>query len=139
VTSRVLYRLAAVLILLFALGHSIGFPWSDPAWGVDTGAMRSAHFPILGFRRTYWDFYLGFGLFNSVFLLLAAILAWQLGGLPKGCPMRLTAWALAFGFVALTVLAWKYLFPIPIVFSALIALCLLGAAWRSTPETRRDP
>ena len=133
-TIRVLYRIAAVLILLFDLGHSAGYPWSDPKWGVDTGAMRSTHFQILGFSRTYWDFYVGFGLEISVFLLLAAVLAWQLGGLPKQtpAPLLLTAWALAVCFAALTALSWKYFFTIPIVFSALITICLVGAAWRST-------
>lgn len=133
-TSRVLYRIAAVLILLFDLGHSAGYPWSDPKWGVDTGAMRSTHFQILGFSRTYWDFYVGFGLEISVFLLLAAVLAWQLGGLPKQtpAPLLLTACALAVCFAALTALSWKYFFTIPIVFSALITICLVGAAWRST-------
>jgi hypothetical protein len=134
VTSRVLYRTAAVLILLFDLGHSSGFPWSDPKWGVDTNAMRSSHFQILGFSRTYWDFYIGFGLIISVFLLLAAILAWQLGGLPKetATSVRLTAWALTLCFVALTVLNGMFFFVIPIVFSGLISICLAGAAWRST-------
>ena len=72
---RVFYRIAAVLILLFWLGHSLGYPWSDPEWGVDLHAMQSSHFNIFGFSRTYWDFYVGFGLFVSVFQLLAAILA----------------------------------------------------------------
>jgi hypothetical protein len=133
-TSRVLYRVAAVLILLFDVGHSVGCPWSDPKWGVDTTAMRSTHFQIVGFSRTYFDFYVGFGLFVSVFLLLAAILAWQLGGLPAqtAALVRLTAWTLALCFVALTVLSWMHFFTIPIVFSALITICLLGATWLST-------
>jgi hypothetical protein len=128
-----LYRVAAVLILLFDLGHSAGYPWSDPKWGVDTGAMKSTHFQILGFSRTYWDFYVGFGLIVSVFLLLAAILAWQLGDLSRQAPapMRLTAWALALCFVVLTFLNGTYFFVIPIVFSGLIAICLLCAAWLS--------
>ena len=133
-TSRVLYRIAAVLILLFDVGHSVGFPWSDPKWGVDTSAMQSTHFQILGFSRTYWDFYRGFGLFVSVFLLLAAILAWQLGGLPKqtSALVRVTAWTFAVCFMALTILSWTYFFSIPIVFSGLIAICLVSATWLST-------
>ena len=133
-TTRVLYRISAVLILLFDLGHSAGYPWSDPKWGVDTTAMRTSHFQVLGFSRTYWDFYVGFGLFVSVFFLLAAILAWQLGGLPtQSAPlMRATAWALSLCFVVLTVLTWMYFFTIPIVFSAAIAICLVIATWRST-------
>jgi len=133
-TSRVLYRIAAVLILLFDLGHSAGFPWSDPKWGVDTGAMRSSQFQVLGFTRTYWDFYVGFGLFVSVFLLLAAMLAWQLGGLSKQTAplLRATAWVLSLCFVAVTFLSWGYFFTIPIIFSVLIAICLVSATWLSS-------
>ena len=29
------YRIAAVLLLLFAVGHTPGFRQSDPTWGVD--------------------------------------------------------------------------------------------------------
>lgn len=35
------FRIAAVLLLLFEAGHTPGFPWSDPKWGVDLGSMRS--------------------------------------------------------------------------------------------------
>jgi hypothetical protein len=129
VTSRVLYRIAAALILLFDIGHSAGFPWSDPKWGVDTIAVRSSHFQIFGFSRTYSDFYVGFGLFVSVFLLLAAVLAWQLGNVPAQTQslVRATAWVLSLSFVAVTVLSWMYFFAIPIVFAGLISACLVSA------------
>jgi len=136
-TTRALYRTAAVLILLFDLGHTAGCPWSDPAWGVDLGTIQSSHFNVLGFSRTYWDFYVGFGLFNSVFFLLAAILSWQLGSLsPQVLPLlRASAWALVFCFAALTVLSWVYFFVIPLAFSAAITACLVAAAWRSARAT----
>ena len=35
------YRIAAVLILLFDVGHTAGYPWSNPKWGVDLSSMRS--------------------------------------------------------------------------------------------------
>ena len=132
-TPRVWYRIAAVLILLFALGHSSGYPWSDPAWGVDLGAIQSTHFNVLGFSRTIWDFYVGFGLLVSVFLLLAAMLAWQLGSLPAQARplLRSTAWVFALCFAAMTVLNLVYFFVIPIAFSAVITICLAMGAWRS--------
>lgn len=132
-TKRALYRISAGLIALFDIGHSVGCPWSDPKWGDAPAAMRSGHFEVFGFSRTYWDFYVGFGLFNSVFLLLAAILAWQLGSVPaQAWPLlRATAWALALCFAALTVLSWLYFFTIPIAFSGVITACLVVAAWRS--------
>jgi hypothetical protein len=127
------YRIAAVLILLLDAGHTSGFPWSDPKWAVDLSSMRSTHFDILGFSRTYWDFYVGFGLLFTVLLLLAAILAWQLGGLPANTRalMRGTAWTLALCFAAITVLSWRYFFIVPIVFSIVITLCLIAATWLS--------
>jgi hypothetical protein len=131
------YRIAAVLILLFDVGHTTGYPWSDPKWGVDLGSMRSTHFEIFGFSRTYWDFYIGFGLFVTVFLLLSAIVAWQLGGLPAETSgrMRGTAWTLTLCFAAVAVLSWKFFFIIPIVFSIVITLCLIAAAWLSAKTT----
>jgi hypothetical protein len=86
-----------------------------------------------GFSRTYWDFFSAFGLFFSVFHLFAAVLAWQLGGLPAEtlALMHRIAWALAICFVAITALSWKYAFTTPIVFSTMITVCLVVAARRS--------
>jgi hypothetical protein len=129
------YRIAAVLILLFAIGHTVGFLQADPSWGVDSllALMKSTHFGIQGFSRSYWDFFLGFGFFVTVFLLFAAVLAWQLGGvaLETLVRMRGIAWAFALCFAAITVLSWRYFFAIPIVLSLLITLCLTLAAWLS--------
>lgn len=133
--ASMLYRIASVLLVLFAVGHTIGFRQTDPKWGVDAilGSMRSIRFDVQGFSRTYWDFFVGFGLFVGVFLLFAAILAWQLGGLPTATLafMRGTAWAFALCFAAITVLSWRYFFIPPIVFSILITVCLVAAAWLS--------
>ena len=133
-TTRVTYRIAAGLIFLLALGHTSGCPWSDPAWGVDLAAIRSSHFKVFGFTRTYWDFYVGFGLEISVFLLLTAVLAWQLGGVSVQAlaQLRATAWVLALAFVALTILSWMYFFAIPIAFVTPITVFLVLGAWRAS-------
>src|SRR5216684_319938 len=104
VKAPILYRIASVLLLLFAAGHTFGFRQNNPEWGADAvlGLMRSVPFDAQGFTRTYWDFFSAFGLFFSVFLLFAAVLAWRLGGLPaETLPrVRSIAWALAICFVA---------------------------------------
>jgi hypothetical protein len=129
------YRIAAILLLLFDIGHTLGFRQSDPKWGVDAllASMRSIHFDVQGFSRSYWDLFVGAGFFVSVFLLFAAVLAWQLGGLSAGTLrlMRPTAWALALCFVGVTILSWIYFFILPIVFLTLITVCLVAAAWLS--------
>ena len=133
--ASMFYRIAAVLLLLFAAGHTVGFRQNNPEWGADAvlGLMRSVHFDAQGFTRTYWDFFSAFGLFFSVFLLFAAVLAWLLGRLPAEtlASVRSIAWALAICFVAVTALTWRYAFTTPLVFSTLITVCLIGAAWRS--------
>src|ERR1700679_3952966 len=132
------YRIAAVLLLFFAVGHTLGFRQSDPTWGVDTllGSMKSIHFEVQGFSRTYWDLFVAAGFSIGVFYFFAAILAWQLGGLPAEtlALMRGTAWAFAGCFAAITVVSWRYLFILPIIFSVVITFCLTVAAWLSAKQ-----
>src|SRR6202046_1714705 len=127
-----LYRIAAVLLLFFAAGHTLGFRQSDPSWGVDAllASMRSIHFDVQGFNRSYWDLFEAAGFSVGVFYLFAAILAWQLGGLPAETlsRMRVTAGAFALCFAAITLVSWRYLFVLPIVFSMVITMCLTAAA-----------
>ena len=131
--ASLLYRISSVLLVLFAFGHTIGFRQVDPHWGADTvvNGMRSVRFDVQSFNRTYWDFFTGFGLFVSVFLIFAAVLAWRFGSIS---PERLSAipierWSFAVCFVLIAGLTWRYFFVAPGVFSTLVALGLLAAAW----------
>ena len=141
--ASIFYRIAAVLLLVFAAGHTLGFRQSDPKWGVDTllGSMRSIHFDVQGFNRTYWDLFVAAGFSVGVLYLFAAILAWQLGGLPAAtlALMRGTVWAFALCFAAITVVSWRYLFVIPIAFSIVITSCLTAAAWLSAKQISMPP
>lgn len=131
--ASLLYRISSGLLVLFALGHTIGFRQVDPHWSADAvvNGMRSVSFDVQSFNRTYWDFFTGFGLFVSVFLLFAAVLAWQFGSMS---PERLSEipverWSFALCFVLISGLTWRYFFLAPGVLSTLAALGLVGAAW----------
>ena len=141
--ASIFYRIAAVLLLLFAIGHTLGFRQSDPSWGVDAllGAMRSIHCDVPRFNRTYRDLFVAAGFSVGVFYLFAAILAGQLGGLPAAtlALMSGTAWAFALCFAAITVVSWRYLLVIPIAFSIVITLCLSAAAWLSAKQVSMPP
>jgi hypothetical protein len=130
-----LYRISSVVLVLFAAGHTFGFRQADPKWGAEPllALMRSLRFDTQGFTRSYWDFFVGFGLFASVFLIFAAVLAWQLGGLDAETLRRVRdiRWALAISFVGVTILTCRYFFLIPIIFATVTALCLIAAAWLS--------
>jgi len=133
--ASIFYRVAAVLLLLFGVGHTLGFRQSDPKWGVDAllNSMQSIHFDVQGFSRSYWDLFLAAGFSVGVFYLFSAILAWQLGGLPAETLARIRgiAWAFALCFAAITLVSWKCLFVLPIVFSGVTTACLITAAWLS--------
>jgi hypothetical protein len=133
VSPSLLYRIASVLLVLFGLGHQFGFRRVDPRWGVDSaiGALKSTQFQVQGMTRTYWDFFSGFGFFVTVLLFFAAILAFELAGLSEETlrSLGIVTWAFALSFVVITLLTWRYFFLAPLVFSSLVALCLLMAAW----------
>jgi hypothetical protein len=136
--SSLLYRIAAVLLLLFTIGHTVGFRQSDPQWGADAmlASMRSIRFDMMGFNRSYWELFEASGFCVGLFYLFSAILAWQLGGISAETRalMRGTTWAFALCFAGILIVSWMLLFLIPIIFSALITLCLTAAAWRSAKE-----
>ena len=138
--ASVLYRISSILLVLFAIGHTLGFRKVQPQWGVEAlvAAMKSSHFDVNGFSRSYWDFYVGFGLFVSAFILFAAVLAWQFGGLSRDtlAALRGPRWAFAICFVVVTYLSWRYFFIVPIVFSLTITICLSAAASLSSKSAQ---
>ena len=130
-----LYRIASVLFILFAAGHTVGFLRFIPpnAEGVAVReAMRNVHFTIGSGTYNYAGFYDGFGLSLSVYLLFAAFLAWHLGSLAKRNSTAIGAlgWVFCAMQTAQLAICLIYFFPPPIIFSALLVLCLGAAAWR---------
>jgi len=131
-TSSLFYRIAAVLLVLFAIGHHLGFRQTKGMTGADSvvSLMKSVHFTVQGFQRAYYDFFVGFGFFVTAFLLFSALLSWQLGGVSRDvlAQIPLATWGLAVCFLAVTILSWTYFFLAPGIFSILITACLTAAA-----------
>jgi hypothetical protein len=127
----VLLRTASALTLLFAAGHAMGAVdfWSPPGETTVLEAMRSFQFDVMGTTRTYLDFYLGFGLYITVLLLLQAILLWQLAAIAKKDPA--IARPLIVAFLATSVVGtfviWRFIFIVPAAFSLACAACLVAA------------
>ena len=130
--ASVLLRIAAVLTLLHGVLHTIGGAFGQPPPGAQETAvlaMKANQFPAMGVMRTYWDFFMGYGLVITVGFLVQAVVFWQLGAMAKTEARRTRPIVMAFfvGYVAYVVLAWRYFFVGPVVFEVVIALCLLGA------------
>jgi hypothetical protein len=52
------------------------------AHNLSSSPPRLIHFDVQGFSQTYWHLFLAPGFSVGVFYVFAAVLAWQLGGLP---------------------------------------------------------
>ncbi len=98
-SATILFRIASVVFLLFAVGHTFGFLSFKPptAEGLAVQkAMSNVVFKVGGSDLSYGGFYRGFGLSCTVSMLFSAILCWQLGALATTHPREITviAWPL---------------------------------------------
>lgn len=130
--SSTFLRIASVITLLYFAGHTAGMPWT-PADGPSERplleAMKAHSFDALGSQRTYWDFYFGFGVIISVYLLVQAVVLWQLGSLATTQASRVRPITASFfvAFIVNAFLAWKYFFAIPVIMTIAISACLAVA------------
>ena len=103
-------------------------------------AMKSHSFEVMGFKRTYWDFYFGFGLIISGFVLVQTIVLWQLGSLAKTDAVRVRPIIASFliAFIVNALLAWKYFIAVPVVMTVAISVCL-ALAFATAGRTQAAP
>ena len=137
ISVSLMLRTASIITLLFAAGHTVGGlqSWSPPGETEVLRAMRTFRFDADGVNRTYWDFYIGFGLMISVFLLAQSAVLWQLSGVAKrdAALVRPILGVLLVSAVATGALAWRFFFTVPLVLAVTIALSL-GLALAVAPR-----
>jgi hypothetical protein len=131
-------RVASVITMLLCLGHLRGMPWTPdrtPRGLAIISDMKAYEFNAMGFSRSYYDFYQGFGLTCSVSLAMLAILLWQLAAMAKTgmAGTRAMIATLLAGFVGYTVVDYFYLFTAPLVFTVPAVLCLAWAWLTAKP------
>ncbi len=138
-SASLFYRIAAGLLIFFALAHTAGMQSSkspSPEAYAVRQAMKDVHFSNMGRSNSFYGYYRGFGLSLSAYLLFAAFVAGHLGGLAKRNPGGI-GW-LGCGLlavqVAIFVLCCFYFFAAPIVVSGLIVACLGIAVARPAPS-----
>jgi hypothetical protein len=130
-------RVAAYLLILYCLAHTGGAllntPHFSPAADTVLGAMRAVRFPAFGVERTWFNFFFGFGLIDSVFFLVSAAIAWYLGGCSSAerRTLRPVTWALCLGYGVSMLIIVQDFFLMPLVFSTLITACFGLECWRA--------
>src|ERR1700730_7471242 len=132
-SPTLLYRTAAFVFALFALGHTYGFlslraPSAEARAVCET--MNAVHFEVGGRSFSYGGFYRGFGLSCTVSMVLSAFLSWHLGELARSAPRAIgrLGWVFFVAQLAGVVLSFLYFGLPPMVLSALVAAIVgLGA------------
>src|SRR5215831_18452427 len=116
-TTTLLLRIASVISLVFAAGHTLGGlqKWSPMGENEVLKAMTEVRFDAMGANRSYLDFFMGFGWSLSVLMLLQTVLLWQLASLARTEPARTRPMiaVMALSTLATGLIAWRFIFPVP--------------------------
>jgi hypothetical protein len=130
-SAVLLLRIASVVSLLFAIGHTLGGrkKWSPMGQNDVLASMTTVHFDTMGANRSYLDFFLGFGWCLSISLFLQAGVLWQMATLaePDAARMRPMIALFAVATLATGVIARRFIFAIPALFCAALVLLLVAA------------
>ena len=133
-TPKRLLRASALLLAFLAVGHTLGFltlKAPTPEARAVFDSMNAVRFAARGQSYSYGDFYRGFGLCVSAYLVFTALLAWRLGDFVDAQPRlvaSLTAYLLGLQ-VANAVLAFAYFSLPPQGVSVLVVAVVGSAAW----------
>lgn len=132
--AALLYRIATVVLILFAAGHTYGFLHFTPSTAAGLQVRDAMKTPIPQGDHTvsYEGFYVGFGLSCSISTLLSAYLAWHLAWLANTEPASIgkLGWVFAASQCAGVVLGWIYFPGVPAMFATVLTLIVVLAAWR---------
>jgi hypothetical protein len=138
------YRIACYLLVLFCAAHTFGGMFAEESFGVKADAvfasMKSVQFSCAGAHCTWYGFWFGFGLTVSLFLLVSAIIAWQLDKVTSESwsAVSVIAWALFAIHACNAVISWVYFFAAPGVLQTLVAVLLgVGALKKQRQAARR--
>ncbi len=133
-------RIASVLTFVHGVLHTVGGVFGKVEPGAPqtaVEAMKANQFLVMGLTRTYWSFYRGFSLGISIFLIVEAVVFWQLSSLARTWSYRLRPIYATFmvGYLVFAANSYEYFFPPPVVVEILIALCLGLAIVTSKPPS----
>lgn len=130
-TTTLFLRIASITSAIFTLGHTAGGlrKWSPMGDNEVLRAMTAVRFDTMGAHRSYLDFYMGFGWSITVAMVMQTVLLWQMASLARTNPasVRPMIALIALATVASGVIAWRFIFPVPALFSTALVIALAAA------------
>ncbi|HEX9484149.1 MAG TPA: hypothetical protein VF929_06190 [Gemmatimonadaceae bacterium] len=124
-------RIASAISLLFTLGHTMGGMkrWSPMGENEVLRQMTDVHFDTMGVSRSYLDFFMGFGWSLSAAMFMQTVLLWQLAAQARTNVVSVRPMIAVFALNTLVggIISWRFLFPVPAMFSGILFLALVAA------------
>lgn len=138
--TTIFLRIAAVLTLIHSILHTVGGVFGKPLPGAAeeaVAAMKSYRFILMGTPRTYWDFYMGFGLGITIFLTAEAIVFWLLASLARteSARLRPIIAVFALAYLAFAINSFRFFFLPPVIAEVLIVICLVIAMFTARKQS----
>lgn len=129
----VLLRVAVGLLIFHLIGHSFGnATWDetdDTAKKIVIQEMVGKKFPFMGAERSMGEYYYGYGLITSVFLVYTSLLLFILSfyiSKDKSLSLNLI-WLSAVSTLSMSLIELIYFFPLATVTTLLSAICIIFA------------
>ena len=130
-TTKVLLRIASLLMLFHLVGHSFGQNgWkknNDPVMREVAHWMTAPKFPFMGVSRSMGDYFDGYGYTASVSLALFAVLLWlaSVKVVTQGRAMEKEVFVLAIALLSFSGIEFLYFFPFAAIISLVAGLLTL--------------
>ena len=131
--TKIFLRMASVMMLLHALGHTMGvLTWKQApnarVAGVIAG-MLNEHFDFMSRSVSVGMFFEGYGISMIFVLLLLTVLLWQLAN----APVKNTLSVMAIFLLALAVTEYIYFFPLAGTMTLVAGACTGLAGFQLKP------
>jgi len=127
---KLLLRIAAILMLLHTIGHSIGALTSseppNPRVGLVIKGMETEHFNFMGRTTTISQFYNGYGIITIFVLLLISVQLWLLASIQN----KIMVLTLAIYLLLTACCEYIYFFPFAALFTLLAGIATLFAYYK---------
>jgi|ERR1051325_2122695 len=122
------FRALAVVFAFFTLGHTVGTRHAittAPQEAAVIAAMQGYRVPVMGYERSYWEFYRGFSVSITILLATLMVIAWQLATLSRRDPRAALPLAVTLLIACLgqAIISFLYFFTAPIITSVLSVIC----------------
>ena len=133
-SSKNIIRIAAIVILLHGLGHTMGaLMWQKPDGDIPyevVQKMQTVQFSFMGKDgSTMADFYSGASYVGTLLLLLITALLWTLSDRKDKAAIQ-QLWIIAASIVVLAIIEIIYFFPFAVSFCVVAAALLFFALYK---------